>query len=592
MEAAALGLCQALTRSQAWTPEPDLERLRTFRDQVATLLPLCAQTLPPGHRVPVLLEAALGALEARLGLGARGERRYAQAAKTLAGHWRRTRAAFGPDNPRCLPDLEALGLLYGFAGLREVPWRAEAIRIRLAAGKGPDPALEERLVEVVEDHYGPWLTPTEREPLLEASAQLTQLWLRYRSDAALTRRVLDLGLKTEAPRVWSLVARQAPEPLRQDLASLIGRLQVTPAALAEGQGDALVPWAQALMDTPLERPARGFLLRLERALKAEADPRHLPLRRAVARVLGEVPAQVALLKEELALAEPPSSLPTLLRTAEPLLREHLDEALLDAATRKVKTLGSPLTDPELASAVEGWCRLLGDAGRDQDQATLRAFLPRSQAAPMPAGAPDPVAEAPREEPLPGAVTPGPVEAALRSRWTGLPVSGPRQPALLELINETRARLGPAHPLLAALYAELGELEGADGAPHLEQALAILEPAPLGQEQAILKIHLALLSASSLDGPRMERCQLRLLGALEALPALDAQVRELGKDLAVTLLLPLIRAERLEDLLGLLPRLQALMKRAEVPFTADLAGIQASLQRLARFQAAVRAAGLP
>jgi hypothetical protein len=563
---------------------------------VATLLPLCTRALPPGHRVPALLEAALGALESALGQKARGERRYAQAAKTLARQWRQTRAAFGAGSPRCLPSLEALGLLYGFAGLRETPWRAEAIRIRLASGKGPDPALEERLVEAVEDHYGAWLDPTELEPLLEASAQLTQLWLRHGSDAALTRRVLALGFKADAYRVWGLVATKAPEPLRQDLAALIGRLQVTPAALGEGQGEALIPWAQALLGTPLERPARDLLLRLGRALKAEANPRSLGLRRALARVLGDGPGQVALLKEELALAEPPSTLQTLLRAAEPLLREHLDESLLDAGTRRAKALLVAPPDPDLASAMEAWCRLLGEAGRSQDQAALRALLPGDEVPPLAPGLPVEAAELPPEEPPPGAASPGPVEADLRSRWSGLPASAPRQPALLKLIEETRARLGPAHPLLAALYADLGELEGPEGVPHLEQALAILEPAPLGQEQAILKVHLALISASSLDAARMERCLLRLLGGLESLPALDSQVKDYGKDLAVTLFVPLLRQERLEDILGLMPRLQGLMKRAAgagpVPFAAELAVIQTSLQRLARFQTILRTAGLP
>jgi len=341
----------------------DMKRLEHLRKQAAQMTQACK--LPEGSLATPLLEAALGSLESATGMESQGEIRYGKAAKILAQIFRNDQRRLGAGHPSLLPDLEALALLYRLGGLRGAHWRDEALRIRVQRSQVPDPILEKDLAVAVEDHYGPWLTPVELEPMLEFCGHLARTWSRNRSDKELTRRVLDVGLKSNATRVWRLAARKAADSLREDLASLLRRLD--PAASPRAP-EAFVELGEALLKTPLESQAKALLKRVD----ASGIPS--PLRRRIARLLEDWEMEAGLLEAELKQASPENA-GSLLTASVELLKEHPNEGLLAEGTRKVKAMAALNAPPEdLPQILEQWMDLQDNREEAEELLRLRLAL--------------------------------------------------------------------------------------------------------------------------------------------------------------------------------------------------------------------------
>ncbi len=365
LEAAALQLCTQTAASLGWEASPNPERWKALRGQTTACLSLCVATLHEDSRALPLLEAALGALECALGAEQAGTRRFTLAASRLSEQWRTTQKAWGPKAVQRLPDLEALGILGSLGGLRATPWRDEALRIRIAT-EPSHPRLEKDLAAAVEDHYGPWLTPAEVEPMLIFCGHLARLWRSERSDRTLTQRVRPLGLKQDAHRVWRLAALQGDEHLRTDLTALLDRLDA--ATLAE-QGD-LEPvchLVEALKGGPLSRPSTRLLQRLDAHLTKLRTPRVQRLR--IATLLEAWDRVAELLRENLTEASGPEALMAALGAAEAHLREHPDASLLDLGTLKLKA-AVRIASSDLAARLETWTALQQAAGHGEEVEAL------------------------------------------------------------------------------------------------------------------------------------------------------------------------------------------------------------------------------
>ncbi len=705
LEVAALDFCRGVAPQMGWEAKANPSALKALRHQATSLLEVCARALPPENRALPLLGAALGALESATGEEAKGEKRYGRAARTLALRWRNAQKAWGASSPRCLPELESLILLYELGGMRASLWRDETLRIRVNQARVPDPVLEQDLAAAVEDHYGPWLTVVELEPMLEFSHHLARIWGSHGEDRAMTRRILTLGLRPDAHRVWRLAARKATEGLRLQLARLLARLDPEAILREDAQGaggvDSVLRLGEALMGTPLEGAARELLKRLDVALFQESLVPRRDLRRRIARILQDWTGWASQLREELAPAESSEVIASLLGEAEPFLREHRDGGLLDLGTRKLRALaqGQGPADPELARRLEAWaelqtdpfeaedlrrlrlaledpegrdwsarCELLARLGRWKDlEEVLEASPQRESEAVLGWRFRTALAqgegqgalsrleawlarvtgpEAPEEPPLlpglcwafprlrdraevlgplvarfgarllpgqeallarepwrilaaldpeaPASLLPTRAEEALRWRWSRLPSGEPRRRLLEALLRDAEGQLGAAHLLVAELLVELGEAQKEDGLPALERAQRILESAP-GQEQLLARVHLAMAAACSLlDGPGLERNLLKAMALLERMPRLGAEAEEWVREMPGLLLLHLWREQRLDELLVLAPRVQALARRSMKPSPAagELGTALTALARVARLQGQLRGAGLP
>jgi len=372
LTAAVLAFCSEVATQMTLEDlesKADPKRLGLLKKQARQLLQASQGSLPSNDTARPLLEGALGALELATGQEAQGERRYGQAAKALALRFRSARLALGPQNPELLPELEALALLYRMAGLRDAHWRDEALRIRVQIGQRPDPALEKDLAAAVEDHYGPWLTVAEEEPMLEFCGSLAQVWMRYPRDLELTRRVLEVGLKSNATRVWRLAARRADEGLRRGLSALVQRMDPS-AAGEEKSRESLLELGESLLGTPLETSGRDLLKRLAKVPSLSG-----PARRRVARALEDQEGEATLLEAELRAAKPREALP-LLEAASELLREHPHSALLEEGTRQLQA--AALLDPpaeELPRWLEAWMGFQDAGGHPEaSQELLRLRL--------------------------------------------------------------------------------------------------------------------------------------------------------------------------------------------------------------------------
>jgi len=341
----------------------DPKRLVLLRKQALELVKASEKSLQESRARP-LLQAALGALEAATLKDSVGERRYGAAAKALAVRHQQGLKRSGPLDPELLPELEALGLLFRLGGMRDARWRDEALRIRIARADRqgvPDRLLEGALVEAIEDHYGPWLTVAEVEPMLEFCGHLARAWSRYPQTKELTRQVLDLGLKSEAERVWNLAAREAPEGLREELRALVDRLD--PSSLEDEKHlGSLVGLGQALLDTPLDAAARRLLKRVDRG---GTTPISNLLRRRIARLLGDADSEAALLATELQTSPPAAAIP-LLEPATELLKQHPHPDLLELGTRKLLAAArlEPVPD-EVPRLLEEWMEFQTRAGHPE-----------------------------------------------------------------------------------------------------------------------------------------------------------------------------------------------------------------------------------
>jgi len=707
LEEATLDFCRRVASQIGWEAPLDPARLKALRLQAASMLPVCAKGLPPGSRALPLLEAALGALESAVGEEAKGEKRFGRAAKSLALRWRSAQKAWGAGSPRRLPELDNLMLLYELGGLRASGWRDEALRIRLGATRAPDPVLEKDLAAAVEDHYGPWLTVVEVEPMLEFCNHLARLWSGYRDDRALTRQIIQLGLKPNAERVWVLAARRSPEGFRTGLVDLLGRLDsdtlLSEGAPPAGNGDAALRLAEALGGTPLEPAARDLLKRLEARLsELKRDPRG-ELRRRMARIRGDWGALAGLLTGGLGEAKSMEEVAPLLGEAETLLRDHPDGGLLAAGTQRLKASAlAGAGGRDLPQRLEVWAELQRVAGHPEEVEELlriRLALEDPKGQDLPARCellarlgrwkeleallptvPEPESErvlgwrfraalsrgdsseayqwleawlaratgpeAPEEPPLlpglctaipqlrargevleqlagrygarllpgqetllarepwrilaaldpeaPASLLPARAEEGLRWRWSRLPGGEPRKRLLERLIEDAEAQLGASHLLVAELLIDLGGSQKEEGREALERAQGILESSE-GHEELLAKVYLALAAVcSQTDGAGLERNLLKAMAVLEHTPRLSEEAEDWMRDMPGLLLLHLWREQRLEELVALGPRVEALSRRATrpSPVAADLGTSLAALARVARFQSQLRAAGLP
>lgn len=711
LEAAALDFCRVVATKMRWESKTDPVQMRALKSQARPLMALCVKALPAENRALPLLEAALGSLESATGEEAKGEKRFGRAAKLMALRWRSVQKAWGAGNPKRLPELEDLALLYELAGLRASPWRDESLRIRVGVSKVPDPKLEQELVAAVEDHYGPWLTVVELEPMLEFCGHLARIWMAYPEDRELTRQVLKHGLKPDAYRVWKLAARKAPEGLERDLASLLARLdpeillRVAPQEQRfEGDVHSFLGLAEALRGTSLEGSIQDLLKRLDTRIWETNPGSRRGLRRRIARLREDWTGWAGLLGEELAEARPFEELSSLLGEAEAFLWEHPENRLLDAGTQRLKVAvqAKRSVSPELSQRLEAWAALqvaAGHAAEAEELIRLRLALedPRGQDLPARCGllarlarwkelgdvlgpaqenerenvlgwrfraalgrgesgeakrwvdawlaritGPEAPVEAPslpglswaipavqaRTELLgqlvgrygavlmpgqeallgrepwrilaaldpeaPGSLVPAKTEEALRWRWSRLPAGESRARLLEQLIKDAEGELGSSHLLVAELLLDLGLLQKEEGMDSLARAQRILESTS-GCEEYLAKVHLAMAAACSLmDGPGLERNLLKVMEILERTPRLNGEIEASTREMPLLLLIHLWREQRLDDLVTLGPRVQALAQRGPKPSgdAAEVGDALVTLARVARLQGQLRAAGLP
>lgn len=342
LERSVAGLCRQASALMELGNEATPAQVKALRVQVEALRSAVRRNLGAGHGDLPLLDAALGALQATAGQEVQGERRYGFAARELALRWARLQRSLPADSPERAPELERLALLAELAGLRGTPWREKALFLRNRLAKGPDRALEVGLAALVEDRYGPWLTVAEVDPMLDACQALVQAWQREPDGAALTRRVVELGLKSEAGRVWRLAARKGDGRFREAVAGLLGRMDAGVLARHEA---ALASLDEALLDGPLDAPVRELLGRVLR--HAEGQPRMEPLRRRLLQRLGDVAGEEALLAAMLPRAAAGEAVPLLRRAAE-LLGRRGDAELLGTSLTVLEALPAP--DGELLEA--------------------------------------------------------------------------------------------------------------------------------------------------------------------------------------------------------------------------------------------------
>ncbi len=714
LENAALDFCREVAPQMGWEAPTKPSSLKALRSQATTMLSVCTKSLPSESRSLPLLEAALGALEVATGEEAKGEKRYGRAAKNLALRWRNGQKEWGRGNLRLLPELENLTLLYELGGLRASNWRDEALRIRAGIARTPDPLLEKDLAAAVEDHYGPWLTVVELEPMLEFSHHLARVWENYSDDRQLTRQVMRLGLKPDAHRVWGLAAKEASESQRLELAALVDRLDpetVMRECAQEAGVDTLLELGKALMGTPLEGAARSLLKRLDMRLR-EGNKAQDPLRRRIAKTLEDWGGWAGLLRGALAEATSRDAIFALLGEAESFLGEHRDGGLLETGTWRLEALAHSGSVDGLAQHLEAWaafqtnaghaleaeellgicldladpkgqdlparCELLANLGRwkelqellgaPREQESERVLgwrfraalglgevseakrwieawlvaapeIPEEPSGPLGFHAPEvfprlpglsaaipwfqarPEALAPlvarygarllsgqgallAREPwrilvaldpeAPQDLQPTKAEEALRWRWSRLPSGAMGMDGLEQLIQDAEKQLSASHVLVAELLADLGERQGDKGLPSLERAQCILEASP-GHEQLLIEVDVSMAAiCSQLDGKGLERNLLKAMELLERMPRLEGEIQERAEFLPL-LLIHFWRQQRLDELMALGTRIQALGRRMAKGSLLDEADQELALRALGRterLQRQLRAAGLP
>ena len=376
LEASVLDFCRSVATQMGMEAKPTHAYLCALKQQAVSMAGPCRKALPTDSCALPLLEAALGALECATGEELKGEKRFGHGAQMLANRWRQCRKTTGARSLERLPELKNLALLYELAGLRSSRWRDEALEIRMGAARDPDPPLEKDLVGAVEDHYGPWLTVVELEPMLCFCHHLTRVWLTYPEPAAMTRQVLRLGLKPDAFRVWRLAARTSDEAQRRELAALLTRLDpetllqaVDSAPSSEGDLNALLSLAEALQGTPLEAPMQGLLKRLDtQASKTDSAGSRGNLRRRLARLMEDWDGWSELLRRELTATGLDEAGLTLLGEAETLLKAHPDDALLETGSRWLQAYGQAQgkATPSLCQTLEIWSGLLRVANHPEE----------------------------------------------------------------------------------------------------------------------------------------------------------------------------------------------------------------------------------
>jgi hypothetical protein len=536
----------------------DRGRLPFLLAQAQALAP-SAELLPPEDLLRSLAAATLGALEVATGREDAGFRRYGQAAKAMGLQWRARKAAQGATSLALLPDLDHLATLQALAGLRKAPWRDEALRIRCAASRGPDPGLEQGLAEAVEDHYGPWLTPVELEPTLEFCGLLARQWQREPDDRTFTRRLAKVGMKDGAELVWRLVARKGPEGMRSELQALLGRLDAATLLEEDAASAGALKVAEALRATPLQRDSDRLLNRLD-TLLGKAGPSRLGLRRRIARIREDADAEAAFLAEEVGFEKDPAALRGLLKEAADLLEHTPAEALVKAGTPRILALArAPGTRDEATRDLLGaWNRILRQAGDPAAATELAASLAPEREAVIPPPAAEP--DAP-EAPAP----PQPREEAAATRASAL------RPAVDDILNFAKGGRDPQEATL-----------------RLEAILPKVEEARDPDLQAECLGTLAWVQSQEGKDTEMEATFLAMLRLLEENPDLKGDTREAP----LLYLVHLWRAQRLDDVIARMRRWETLLRRdPRNEGLEELAKYGPLFERMARFQGLLRTAGL-
>lgn len=302
------------------------------------------------------------------GRGRAGERAWAEATKALHHDLRLL-----PRGSARAERLEVLGDLLTAQGLPATAYRDEALRLRIEAGQGADPALEAAALEALKDHWGGWLEPPRRDPALAWAERLAGLWAR-RPAPDLTEAMVP-AFQPHAPKLWDFVGRNGPSRLREqlrdllaalDAGTLLGRLGVRP----------LAGWMGPLREGPWAEAVAGLWSRLQ-----ALDRERLPLRDrlTLAQAAGDADAVRELLREGLASADERlrrTCLETLIRTPQAELLELAEAQILALppedplvkawATERPR---APGTAPERVEPENlGWPALDAERRKDWDQA--------------------------------------------------------------------------------------------------------------------------------------------------------------------------------------------------------------------------------
>jgi hypothetical protein len=563
-----------LTKPDDFEAKPSPDQIHALRLQAESLLKVSQRQLPTDHPALALLEAALGTLLCADGQEAPGTIAFTQGSRKLALRLRERRIALGPQHLDLVPELATMGRLYELAGLRSAQWRDEALEIRDHAATKPDPALEGEQAAAIEDRYGPWLTVAETEPMLNLCGLLARRWLADCRMPQRTERILRLGLKPDAERVWALAARKGSESLRRDLEALLAELD-TDQVLNQGALPTLCKLAERLQATPLEPASLRLIQRLEKQGRKRLS---LAQRRQLFQMMGDADEACALLEKELDAATTAAQLP-LLNEALPLLEQAPRNALLmkgstwllERADQAIRTASIPKELPDL---MQRWAARLDAGDHKAEGQRMREQINQLG---------NPSAEKPTEEPWTEEVGSGP-DAAFRLRLRKLS----RKPILSELdalLEEVERLRSPNHPLVAEILMERSHLNTDHSLADAQRAARILETS----ENLDLRIEAMsqVVECCSRDGNghELERA-IWDLGTLMQTPALaDPRYDETRKNMVISLILYLWREQRP----GEIEQLPAILQTG---IEKELEPVRDRLRRTTRLQGLLRAQGLP
>lgn len=561
-----------LTRATELDSNPSPSQIRALRTQAEALGEVAAKRFPVDHPTQALLQAALGTLCCIEGDSERGEALFQLGSRTLALRLQRSRAILGSQHPDLVPDLMDVGLLYELAGLRAAPWRDEALSIRDITTLKPDPLLEAELAAAIEDRYGPFLTVAELDPMLQLASRLAKRWLDEPKLGSRTERILRLGLKSDAERVWHLVALHGNASLRRDLESLLDQLDS--AKLVELEAiDPLCRLKESVANTRLEAPVRRLLFRIEKQNRKRLD---LAQRRRLLEAGDDRTGALKLLSVELETAAL-SQQPSLLREVLNLSQGHPEADLLDQALPLLQNLAEKAT-PEVAQErtelLKDWSQCALSLQRFETANLLNLQADRLEAPP-----PEPPA-------IPEAARPTlDAESVLRARLQALPRADIR--AWETLRHEVELLLGPHHPLIAEILLVRSEWGEPEALADAQAALELLEPDQNLELRMRILSQMASLQAREGCGSAMEQT-LRQWTQLMEDPFFAAdRFAEDRSHLLVSRVLYLWREQRVDEIEQL--PIHLLGGHDKVP---ELEAIHARILRTARLQAILRAQGLP
>lgn len=384
------------------------------------------------------------------GRGRAGERAWAEAVKALHRDlWSL------PLGSARVERLEVLGDLLTAQGLPATDYRDEALRLRIEAGQGADPALEAAALEALKDHWGGWLEPPRRGPTLDWAEHLAGLWAR--------RPVQDLvdamapAFQPHAPKLWDFLGRNGPARLREQLRDLLAALDAGTLFGRLGVRS-LADWMGPLREGPWAEAVAGLWSRLQ-----ALDRSRLPLRDrlTLAQAAGDAEAVREFLREGLTGSDGNlrrTCLEVLLRAPQAELLELAEAQILALpaedplvkawATERPKVPG---TVPERIEPENlGWPALDAERRKAWDQALedleegrrgpLEAFLASERDLALRA---------------PEAPSPDLLEALLYGLVSGALREGDWEGALSHLaaLEPLRRRLQPPHPKVEAGFRE-------------------------------------------------------------------------------------------------------------------------------------------